>query len=340
MSLDVNATNHSQNLLHCYDCKKLFYTNVGLRRHEKASKNHQKLCTDSTHEHQLVHEEFSTMAEAREWFFAKEFDKLLTTSTSREDYVRYQCRHTRARKEAHPAKTNYYARIPSFSCPAKLTIHKAKICQCPENNAAKTCHKQGVVFRVLGCAAHSHEVEMQHNLLGRKSKETLIELLDAGIPKKTILKRYCSSVRDKSTNQKLITEMDLRNLQRHRYRVTKKIDQSKANQLTAFGVDPNDDHSSTTPSEESAEAEVSEDVHADKDSPMRKNNGMELNAQKKKVVEILLEWKDSVEKSTSLKEVTRILEHLEKFSNEASSSIIMNKTETLPSPNRKRKRLS
>lgn len=167
------------------------------------------------------------MEKAKEWFYSKEFDKLLTTFKSHQDYLQYKCRHTRKKPPTNdkPANTKSCPSIPNFNCSAKLVIDKVMICQCP-NNTTKTCDKQGEVFRIRGCTTHSHDVEIRHNLIGRKTKRMLIALLEAGVPKSTILEQYCSFESYENINQKIITTLDLRNIERRH--VFNGIDRNKS----------------------------------------------------------------------------------------------------------------
>lgn len=217
----------SQNGFHCFVCKRIFSSKSGLRRH-KISPNHDiPPCKEVTHEHQVVEEEFSTMEEAKEWFFKKKFDKLLTVFTSRVYCIRYQCRHSRIKQyptEVTVDKTIKYPTIPAFPCQAKLTIGKIKICQCPKGTT-DVCQNQGVMYKVQGCTSHSHDIEVRHNRIPRNTKAMLTALLEAGIPKNTILERYCSFENYKDIDEKIITSLDLRNIERNH--VNKGIDRSK-----------------------------------------------------------------------------------------------------------------
>ncbi|XP_059080840.1 uncharacterized protein LOC131878744 [Tigriopus californicus] len=207
------ALNESQKMFHCFACKKIFASHDGIRKHETAPNKHGPPCKETNHEHQLVNEEFATIELAKEWLLVKEFDKIFTIFTSRPDYIRYQCRHVRSKQTPKKNPTKNVPSIPFIPCTAKLFVDKIKVCKC-SNNLTNTCESPSLVYRVRGCTTHSHEIEIRYNRISGNTKAMLISLLQAGIPKKTVLEQYCSFENYSNMNQKLITSMDLRNLEK------------------------------------------------------------------------------------------------------------------------------
>ncbi|XP_059084704.1 uncharacterized protein LOC131881769 isoform X2 [Tigriopus californicus] len=197
---------------HCSECKKVFNSSEGLRKHCKDPERHNDdVCKESGHDHQLIQEAFASMDEAREWVRTQELDKYYTVYRSSKTSAEYQCRLNRAKKNSnHEVKTRHtLPRVPHVPCAAKFLIIRLVLCKCTDSQS-KVCTQSSEVFRVRGCIRHSHEIKTHHFRMACKTKATLISLLQSGVPKKTILRQHCSG----PASDKVITAMDLRNLER------------------------------------------------------------------------------------------------------------------------------
>lgn len=103
---------------------------------------------------------------------------------------------------------------PVYACTAQFTINKATVCMCETTNDSIKCYNSREMIRVQGCTKHSHDEEIRHQRVSQLVKDTLISLLKAGVPKTTILERYCSSNNYSNVKSKLITMQDLVNFER------------------------------------------------------------------------------------------------------------------------------
>ncbi|TRY80496.1 hypothetical protein TCAL_13162 [Tigriopus californicus] len=69
-------------------------------------------------------------------------------------------------------------------------------------------------IRIRGCLTHCHSQEIRFLRLSQANKDFYISLLNLGLSKDTILKRYCNSHQFNTLDSKVTTLQDLRNLER------------------------------------------------------------------------------------------------------------------------------
>lgn len=203
---------------HCLQCKRLLTTPHSLRKHKKNVNVHD-ICGEVNHDHVLINESFEDLNAAKAWVISKELDKTFHIAASRQNYVLYRCRLRRSRSESKPrnpdpAKRRMGVAKPTFPCSAQLAIDMVKLCHCDSNVDGSECLQFRDTFRLRGCLTHCHKVEPHFQKLSTIQKDALVSLLKQGVPKRTILKQFCSSYSNKDSPSKLITIKDLENLER------------------------------------------------------------------------------------------------------------------------------
>lgn len=201
---------------HCFNCKKVFGFLANLRRHLKNPKNH-VYCGESTHDHDLVDERFADMSEAKAWVQNKELDKTFSIASSTSDYALYYCRHRRSRaskQKSDNAKRRKVTPKPVYSCHAQFSIAKTTVCNCDSSEEGFECNNTRVVFQLRGCTTHSHDFEIRHHRISKITRDFAVNLLKNGVPKATILEKYCSLDEYDNLDHKLITMQDLINFER------------------------------------------------------------------------------------------------------------------------------
>ncbi|XP_059092951.1 uncharacterized protein LOC131888178 isoform X2 [Tigriopus californicus] len=158
------------------------------------------------------------MAAAKAWVIAQELDKSFATSIVKGNYVAYHCRLRRSRKSEKlvpdPTKRRSVKGKPVYNCQAQFTLNLTKLCQCDTVDDNSECNNYHETFRLRGCLTHSHTIEPQYLRLSKVKRNTLLSLLKKGVAKSTILKQYCSLYPAEDADYKLITAIDLENLQR------------------------------------------------------------------------------------------------------------------------------
>lgn len=220
-STDSSKSVHKpKEYFHCSKCKNVFKHLNSLRFHQKTCKGKRLGCSDQSHVHSLMEQEFATFEEAKQWIYSMELDQTFQIARTRSNCTWYQCRRNKAQKPQEQSETSVRKRKSSGTgyvpCSAQFTISVAHICRCMGNEAelGQICSDHHVVRLVKGCAKHSHEVDIKHQRISKSTKDSLINLLRAGVPKSIIMERYCSPENYDRLDRKLITMHDLRNLER------------------------------------------------------------------------------------------------------------------------------
>lgn len=158
------------------------------------------------------------MAAAKTWVLTKELDKTFSIAITKPKSVTYFCRYRRSRTNTPTASTSAKKRKvnpkPLYPCKAQFIIDKVTLCQCDPNVSGVECQNFREVARLRGCLHHSHDAQIRHQRVSKITKDSVITLLEMGVPKAVVMERYCFKDTYENIDYKPITTQDLYNFER------------------------------------------------------------------------------------------------------------------------------
>lgn len=177
------------------------------------------MCSEN-HDHDWIKQEFPSLEAAKDWILAQELDQLFTAVTFRNGYGVYSCRH-REKPEKRAAKDQSNnsevkrnrSRLTPHGCKAGFKLRKVMRCSCVDFVAKTLCFHQEILFELRGCLTHSHPVERKSRRISQVTKNLLMSLLEAGVPKSVIKDKYCRPSDSDNSDAKFVTLQDLTNFE-------------------------------------------------------------------------------------------------------------------------------
>lgn len=164
------------------------------------------------------------MEQAFQWVQDRELDRMFIIKTNKKNrtYFVYNCRHKErgnrnknqsTAEQASLPITRKKRTVPYYPCTAKFIINKRDSCQCSESERQEgvICRNRHQVVQVYGCMTHCHELEGVNQRISQVSKNYIIALLQAGVPKSQVMERFSRDNVTENMEHQLITMAHLRN---------------------------------------------------------------------------------------------------------------------------------
>ena len=162
---------------HCSSCRLVFTASSSVKRHKAKLQcsNSNTLC-QIVHNHDLVEKDLPTMALAMAWMKESGLENFFSVSQSRPVYRRLLCRQRKKESNSESMLTT----IKQEDCSAYLNITKVVTCHCKGQPFTQSdrCHSFSEVYRVSGCKAHSHDLEMRNARLSAGNRSLIENLLN------------------------------------------------------------------------------------------------------------------------------------------------------------------
>ncbi|TRY81022.1 hypothetical protein TCAL_15527 [Tigriopus californicus] len=160
------------------------------------------------HEHQPVHLQFDSMAEALNWRVENQLDRYFSFKSCKStkglpgSYRVMNC-NRKAKDITNDAKKSK----KTFQCLAKVIFNQREVCCCHDHQSKK-CSNAKLQVMVYGCLAHSHSLERRNIRLSKKVKDQAVELLTSGIRSDVVIEKYLST-NDQDLHSKPVTYRDV-----------------------------------------------------------------------------------------------------------------------------------
>lgn len=190
-------------VFHCPKCRKTFASRTWCRAHrrkETCRPPQESTSCKVPHEHQLIREQFDSMAEALEWWAANQMDRYFSFKGRKRASRIANCSQNVQDKRASTKKTKKL-----FQCGAKIIFNQVEVCLCEADNDSDWCHTAQFKILAYGCVAHSHPIEPKNLRLSEVEKTRVAQMLQSGLRSDVILDKYVPM----SANSKPLTYDDI-----------------------------------------------------------------------------------------------------------------------------------
>ena len=199
---------------HCDICGQVF-TRLDQRNH------HAQACASALcktdHQHNVLHERFTTLKEAKDWVKLRELDQhfvIADTKTKNSNSVTYGCIQSTKCNMKKGLKTDRTRKTEN--CNAFIFISTHTVCSCikADRNETSKCRTYTKGFILRACVRHSHELDPGSARLSAITKLKIATLLKDGVSPANVIKFHFNKKEDTGSKQDLVTLQDIHRIYR------------------------------------------------------------------------------------------------------------------------------